>query len=85
MSLTGTMLITVRAAAIAKSKMYSGTYVESINQLDTIGCGSIRCAECAFNTEHHVNGYNCALCQGNITGIQTREIQKVILRAFRKE
>ena len=85
MSLTGTLLIAVRAAALAKSKMHSGKYVKSINQLDIIGCGCIKCADCAFQTEHDVNGYNCALCQGNITGIQTREIQKVILRAFRKE
>ena len=85
MSLSGTLLITLRAAAIAKSKMHSGKYVKSIKDLDSIGCGHIKCVECAFQTEHDVNGYNCALCQGNLTGIQTREIQKVILRAFRKE
>ena len=85
MSLSGTLLITLRAAAIAKSKMHSGKYVKSIKDLDSIGCGCIKCVECAFQTIPDINGYNCALCQGNNTGIQTREIQKVILHAFRKE
>ena len=84
MSLSGTLLITLRAAAIAKSKMHSGKYVKSIKELDAIGCGRNKCAECAFHTAHDINGYSCALCQGNLTGTQTSEIQKVILHAFRK-